>query len=86
MYTIAIFLYFFIIMNSLETSLETSIIIQKELDKCNEKMKQYEIKYNTEKLESLKILYDYLNEQLVHCDETEQKYIKDDIDILMKYL
>ena len=36
-------------------SLETSIIIQKELDKCNEKMKKYEIKYNTEKKESLQI-------------------------------
>jgi hypothetical protein len=73
-------------MNSLETSLETSIIIQKELDKCNEKMKQYEIKYNTEKIESLKILYYYLNEQLLECDENEQKIIKDDINVLMKYL
>ncbi len=66
--------------------LETSIIIQKELDKCNEKMKQYEIKYNTEKIESLKILYDYLNEQLIYCNEIEEKIIKDDINILMKYL
>jgi hypothetical protein len=73
-------------MNSLETSLETSIIIQKELDKCNEKMKKYEIKYNTEKIESLKILYDYLNEHLVDCDETEEKIIQDDINVLMKYL
>jgi len=73
-------------MNSLETSLETSIIIQKELDKCNEKMKQYEIKYNTEKIESLKILYEYLNENLLQCDENEQKYIKDDINVLLKYL
>ena len=73
-------------MNSLETSLETSIIIQKELDKCNEKMKQYDIKYNTEKIESLKILYEYLNEQLINCHENEQKFIKDDINILMKYI
>ena len=73
-------------MNSLETSLETSIIIQKELDKCNEKIKKYEIKYNTEKIESLKILYDYLNEHLVDCDETEEKFIQDDINVLMKYL
>jgi hypothetical protein len=73
-------------MNCLETSLEKSIIIQKELDKCNEKMKQYEIKYNTEKIESLKILYDYLNEHLLDCDESEQKIIKDDINILMKYI
>ena len=73
-------------MNSFETSLETSIIIQKEIDKCNEKMKQYEIKYNTEKIESLKILYKYLNENLLQCDENEQKYIKDDINVLLKYL
>lgn len=73
-------------MNYLDTSLETSIIIQKEIDKCNEKMKQYEIKYNTEKIESLKILYYYLNEQLLECDENEQKIIKDDINILMKYI
>ena len=49
-------------------------------------MKQYEIKYNTEKIESLKILYYYLNEQLLECDENEQKIIKDDINVLMKYL
>jgi len=73
-------------MNCSSTSLETSIIIQKELDKCNEKIKQYEIKYNTEKIESLKILYEYLNENLLQCDENEQKYIKDDINVLLKYL
>ena len=73
-------------MNYSETSLETSIIIQKELDKCNEKMKQYDIKYNTEKIDSLKLLYEYLNEQLTQCDEIEEKYIKDDINVLMKYL
>ena len=73
-------------MNSLETSLETSIIIQKEIDKCNEKIKYYEMKYNSEKIKSLKILYDYLNEQLINCDEIEEKFIKDDMNILMKYL
>ena len=72
-------------MNSLD-DLETSIIIQKEMDKCNEKMKKYEIKYNTEKIESLKLLYEYLNEHLIDCDETEQKIIQDDINVLMKYL
>jgi hypothetical protein len=66
--------------------LETSIIIQKELDKCNEKMKKYEIKYNTNKKESLQILYDYLKETIVLCDEFEQKIIMDDINILSKYL
>ena len=66
--------------------LETSIIIQKELDKCNEKIKQYDIKYNTKKMESLKILYDYLNAQLVCCDEIEQKMVLDDINTLTKYL
>lgn len=66
--------------------LETSIIIQKELDKCNEKMKKYEIKYNTDKKESLQILYDYLKETIVLCDEFEQKIIMDDMNTLSKYL
>ena len=67
-------------------SLEVSIIIQKELDKCNEKIKMYEIKYNTEKLESIKNLYSYLKNQLDICDETESKLVLDDINILLKYL
>jgi len=67
-------------------SLETSIIIQKELDKCNEKMKKYEIKYNTGKKESLQILYDYLNKSLETCDDYEQKIILDDMSTLSKYL
>jgi hypothetical protein len=66
--------------------LETSIIIQKELDKCNEKITQYDIKYNTKKNESLKSLYDYLNAQLLYCDEIEEKMVLDDINILTKYL
>ena len=66
--------------------LETSIIIQKELDKCNEKMKKYDIKYNTKKMESLKTLYDYLNAQIVSCDEIEKKMVVDDINTLSKYL
>ena len=66
--------------------LETSIIIQKELDKCNEKMKNYEIKYNTQKKESLQILYNYLKETIVTCDIFEQKIIMDDMTILSKQL
>ena len=66
--------------------LETSIIIQKELDKCNEKIKQYDIKYNTKKMESLKILYDYLNAQLLRCNDIEEKMVLDDINILTKYI
>jgi hypothetical protein len=66
--------------------LETSIIIQKELDKCNEKIKQYDIKYTTKKFESLKKLYDYLNAQLSSCDEIEEKMVLDDINTLTKYL
>jgi len=72
-------------MNSLD-ELETSIIIQKEIDKCNEKMKNYEIKYNTEKKESLKIIYAYLNEQLISCDDSEKKMIMDDLETLSRYL
>ena len=66
--------------------LETSIIIQKEIDKCNEKIKYYDIKYNSEKIGSLKILYEYLNEQLLICNENDKKILMDDINILMKYL
>ena len=66
--------------------LETSIIIQKELDKCNEKIKQYDIKYTTKKFQSLKKLYDYLNAQLSSCDEIEEKMVLDDINTLTKYL
>ena len=76
-------------MNSLDT-LDTlkSIIIQKELDKCNKKIKNYEIKNNIHK-ESLKVTYDYLNDLLSNCDEIDEfdkKLIMDDIYILTKYL
>jgi hypothetical protein len=45
-------------MNSLDTlqNLDTSIIMQKELDKCNKKMKEYEIKNNIH-TETLKVTY-----------------------------
>jgi len=76
-------------MNSLDTleSLETSIIIQKELDKCNKKIKDYEIKNNIH-TESLKLTYNYLNE-LLTCDEfneIDKKIIMDDIYVLTKYM
>jgi hypothetical protein len=67
-------------------SLEESIIIQNEIDKCNENMKKYDIKYNTEKMETLKLLYNYLKEQLLNCDDIEEKLVMDDINILLKYL
>ena len=74
-------------MNCLDDhDLETSIIIQKEIDKCNEKMKNYEIKYNTEKKDSLKIIYAYLNEQLIICDDSDKKIIMDDLETLTRYL
>ena len=73
-------------MNCLDDDIETSIIIQKEIDKCNEKMKNYEIKYNTEKKDSLKIIYAYLNEQLIICDESDKKIIMDDLETLTRYL
>jgi hypothetical protein len=77
-------------MNSLDTldkvnTLETSIIIQKELDKCNKKMKDYEIKNNIH-TESLKVTYKYLNELLLTCDEIDKKIIMDDINALIKYV
>ena len=66
--------------------LETSIIIQKEIDKCNQKIKKYEIKYNDEKRESLQIIYDYLTSQLINCDEYDKKIVNDDINILKQLL
>lgn len=74
-------------MNSLDTlhNLETSIIIQKEIDKCNQKIKKYEIKNNIHS-ESLKVTYNYLNELLLTCDEIEKKTIIDDLNTLTKYL
>jgi hypothetical protein len=66
-------------------TLETSIIIQKELDKCNKKIKEYKIKNNID-ADSLKITYDYLNELLLSCDESEKKMLMDDINTLTKYL
>ena len=66
--------------------LEASIIIKKEMDKCNEKIKNYDIKYNTEKTETLKILYEYLNNNIVLSDEIESKFIIDDINTLKIYL
>ena len=67
-------------------TLEESIIIQNEIDKCNENMKKYDIKYNTEKIETIKMLYNYLKEQLLNCDVIEEKLVIDDINILIKYL
>ena len=89
-------------MNSLSTdtsntsNLEISIIIQKELDKCNKKIKNYEIKHNIH-TESLKVTYNYLNELLNSYEnndndefdefnEIDKKIIMDDISILTKYL
>jgi hypothetical protein len=72
-------------MNCLD-DLETSIIIQKEIDKCNEKIKKYEIKYNDEKRESLQMIYEYLTSQSIICDEYDKKIINDDINILKQLL
>ena len=74
-------------MNSLDTlqNLDRSIIIQKELDKCNKKMKEYEIKNNIH-TESLKVTYNYLNELLITCDEIDKKMIMDDISVLKTYV
>ena len=68
-------------MNCLD-DIEKNIIIQKEIDKCNAKIKKYEIKYNSEKKESLQMIYHYLKSQLINCDEYDKKIINDDINIL----
>jgi len=65
-------------------NIEVSIIIQKELDKCNEKTKQYDIKYNNNK--KIQLLYDYLNTQIITCSDTDKKLLSDDIQTLINYL
>ena len=67
-------------------NIEASIIIQKELDICNEKIKFYDIKYNTHNNKTIKILYDYLINKINDCEEEEKNKINDDIQLLLKYL
>jgi len=55
-------------------NLELSIIIQKEMDKCNEKIKKYDKKYKPEKKEKIELLYNYLNEQLKLCEDEESEF------------
>jgi hypothetical protein len=66
--------------------LEISIIIQKELDLCNEKIKKYDKKYKPEKKQQIELLIQYLNEQLqLQHDESEDEDM-DDIDFNKKLL
>lgn len=76
--------------------LELSIIIQKELDLCNEKIKKYDKKYKPEKKQQIELLIQYLNEQLELHDESEdedeaeidfnKKLLLDDIQTLNNYI
>jgi hypothetical protein len=71
-------------------NIESSIVIQMELDKCNEKIKNYDIKYNTVNNQQFKLLYDYLNDILNdetnEFNEDDKKGLNDDINILINYL
>jgi hypothetical protein len=67
--------------------LELSIIIQKELDLCNQKIKKYDKKYKPEKKEQIELLIQYLNEQLqLQHDESEDDVDMVDIDFNKKLL
>jgi len=67
--------------------LEMSIIIQKELDLCNKKIKLYDQKYNPEKKEQIQKIYNYLIEQYEeHTDEFHKKILLDDMHILKIYM
>jgi len=67
-------------------NIEASIVIQMELDKCNEKIKNYDIKYNTTSNQQFNLLYKYLIDKLNVCNEDDKKIINDDINILINYL
>jgi hypothetical protein len=54
--------------------LELNIIIQKELDLCNEKIKKYDKKYKPEKKEQIELLVQYLKKQL------DEEYNHTDLD------
>jgi len=75
--------------------IEISILIQKELDRCNEKIKKYDSKYKPEKKEKIEILYTYLNEHLENYQQYEsetedndlhKKLLLDDIKTLSMYI
>jgi len=52
--------------------LDISIIIQKELELCNEKIKNYDKKYNPEKKEKIELLFNYLIERLEELEKLEE--------------
>jgi hypothetical protein len=82
--------------------LDISIIIQKELELCNEKIKKYDKKYNPEKNEKIELLFNYLMERLEELEQLEQnesvehgnpetedlnkKLLLDDIETLSNYI
>jgi len=81
--------------------IDISIIIQKELDACNEKIKKYDKKYNPEKKEQIELLIQYLQEHLDNDDDSEheisnetlyepmefnKKLLLDDIQTLKNYI
>ena len=77
---------------------ELSIIIQKELDLCNQKIKKYDKKYKPEKKDQIEQLIQYLNEQLEliqsedECEDNNvdvdfnKKLLLDDIQTLNNYM
>jgi len=72
--------------------IELSLLIQKELDLCNEKIKKYDSKYKPEKKENIELLYKYLNEHLEEYDQENnqndihKKLLLDDIKTLSIYI
>ena len=66
---------------------EINIVIQKELDKCNENQLKYEKKYKTDNNNKINNLFIYLNKCLEETDDdSEKNKLLEDIHILEQYI
>jgi len=61
-------------------------ILENEKQTCLNVLKEYNIKYNTDEIKKLYVLYDYLLLQMDNEPEHIKLQIKEDIEIIMTYL
>ena len=61
-------------------------ILENEKQTCLNVLKHYNIKYNTDEIKKLYLLYDYLLLQMDTEPEHVKLQIKEDIEIIMTYL
>ena len=61
-------------------------ILENERQTCLNVLKEYNIKYNTDEIKKLYVLYDYLLLQMDTEPEHIKLQIKEDIEIIMTYL